>query len=71
VLIRKDFQEEFEERYYSWQHRKEKENEFLDSKQRDMTILEYKRKFQELSIFASAYLSTERDQIERFPNGTR
>jgi hypothetical protein len=39
VLIRKDFQEEFEERYYSRQHKKEKEHEFLDSKQGDMTIL--------------------------------
>jgi hypothetical protein len=28
----RDFQEEFEEWYYSWQHRKEKEQDFLDLK---------------------------------------
>jgi hypothetical protein len=26
----RDFREEFEERYYSWEHRREKEQDFLD-----------------------------------------
>jgi hypothetical protein len=26
----RDFHEEFEERYYSWEHKREKEHEFLD-----------------------------------------
>jgi hypothetical protein len=30
VLRWRDFREEFEERYYSWEHRREKEQEFLD-----------------------------------------
>jgi hypothetical protein len=30
TLIWRDFREEFEERYYSWSHRKKKEQEFLD-----------------------------------------
>jgi hypothetical protein len=34
----RNFREEFEERYYSWQHRKEKEQEFLDLKQGKMSL---------------------------------
>ena len=34
-----DFHEEFEERYYSWEHRREKEHEFLDFRQGDLTVL--------------------------------
>jgi hypothetical protein len=30
VLRWRDFREEFKERYYSWEHRREKEQEFLD-----------------------------------------
>jgi len=30
-----------EERYYSWEHRREKEHEFLDLRHRDLTVLEY------------------------------
>jgi hypothetical protein len=41
----RDFREEFEKRYYSWKHRREKEQEFLDLRQRDLTILEYERRF--------------------------
>jgi hypothetical protein len=45
ALIWRDFREEFKERYYSWQHRKEKEHEFLDLPQGDMIILEHERRF--------------------------
>ncbi|KAL9405108.1 hypothetical protein Peur_002080 [Populus x canadensis] len=62
---------EFEERYYSWQHRKEKEQEFLDLKQGNMTVLEYERRFQDLSIFATTYLPTEHHRVERFREGLR
>lgn len=66
-----NFREEFEERYYSWQHRKEKEQEFLDLKQGNMTVLEYERRFQDLSIFATTHLSTEHHRVERFRDGLR
>jgi hypothetical protein len=33
VLGWRDFHEEFEERYNSWEHRREKEQEFLDLRQ--------------------------------------
>jgi hypothetical protein len=35
VLQWRDFREEFEERYYSWEHMREKEHEFLDLRQGD------------------------------------
>ena len=36
-----------------------------------MTVLEYERRFQDLSIFASVYLPTEQHQIERLRDGLR
>ena len=69
VLRWRDFREEFEERYYSWEHRREKEQEFLDLRQGDLTILEYERRFQYLAAFASTYLPTERHGVERFCDG--
>jgi hypothetical protein len=48
----RDFCEEFKERYYSWEHRREKEQEFLDLRQRDLTVLKYERRFQNLTAFA-------------------
>jgi hypothetical protein len=67
----RNFHEEFEERYYSWEHRREKEHEFLDLRQRDLTVLEYKRRFQDLAAFSSTYLPTERHKVERFRDGLR
>ena len=52
VLRWRDFCEEFKERYYSWEHRREKEQEFLDLRQRDLTVLKYERRFQNLTAFA-------------------
>ena len=67
----RDFHEEFEERYYSWEHKREKEHEFLDLRQGDLTVLEYERRFQDLAAFASTYLPTERHRVERFRDGLR
>jgi hypothetical protein len=36
-----------------------------------MTVLEYERRFQDLSMFASVYLSTEQHRIERLRDGLR
>jgi hypothetical protein len=36
-----------------------------------MTVLEYERRFQDLSMFASIYLSTEQHRIKRLPDGLR
>jgi hypothetical protein len=66
-----DFHEEFETRYYLKQYRREKEQEFLSLQQENMTVLKYKRWFQDFSIFASAMVSTEQHQIDRFRDGLR
>jgi hypothetical protein len=58
VLRWRDFREEFEERYYFLEHRREKEHEFLDLRQGDLTVLEFERRFQDLTAFASTYLPT-------------
>ena len=67
----RDFHEEFEERYYSWEHRREKEQEFLDLRQGDLTVLEYETRFQDFAAFASTYLPTKHHRVERFHDGLR
>ena len=67
----RDFRTEFENQYYSRQHWKIKEQEFLALTQGDMTVLEYERRFQDLSMFASVYLPTEQHRIERLRDGLR
>jgi hypothetical protein len=36
-----------------------------------MIVLEYERRFQDLSIFATTHLSTEHHRVERFWDGLR
>ncbi|KAL9387854.1 hypothetical protein Peur_020978 [Populus x canadensis] len=43
-----------------WLRKREKEQEFLELKLGDLTVLEYERRFQDLAAFASTYLPTER-----------
>jgi hypothetical protein len=65
----RDFRTKFENQYYSCQHRKIKEQEFLTLTQGDMTVLEYERWFQDLFMFAFVYLPTEQHWIERLRDG--
>ena len=67
----RDFRTEFENQYYSRQHRKIKEQGFLALTQGDMIVLEYERRFQDLFMFASVYLPTEQHRIERLRDGLR
>jgi len=69
ALMWRDFREEFEETYYSWKHRKENDQEFLNLQQRDINVFKYERRFQDLSIFASPYLPTEHHRVKRFRDG--
>jgi len=43
----------------------------LDLRQGDLTVLKYKRRFQNLTAFVSTYLPTERRRVERFRDGPR
>lgn len=65
VLSWIDFREEFEHRYYSKQYRRKKEQKFIALCHENMTVLEYRRQFQDLSTFAPALVSTEQHRIDR------
>ena len=71
MLRWRDFRTEFENQYYSRQHRKIKEQELLAFTYEDMTVLEYERRFHDLSMFAFVYLPTEQHRIERLWDGLR
>ena len=43
----------------------------MDLRQGDLTVLEYERRFQDLTAFASTYHPTECYRVERFRDGLR
>lgn len=67
----RDYKVEFENKYYSRQHRKTKEQEFLALRQGNMIVLEYKRWFQDLYMFSSTFLPTKQHKIERLRDELR
>uniref|UniRef100_A0A6N2LEE9 Reverse transcriptase domain-containing protein n=1 Tax=Salix viminalis TaxID=40686 RepID=A0A6N2LEE9_SALVM len=71
TLVWSDFKTEFENQFYSRYHHKVKEQEFLALKQRDMSVLEYERRFHDLSLFAPHYVPTEEHMIEKLRDGLR
>jgi len=54
-----EFKELFLKKYYPTNIHNQKEAEFLMLKQGSMTLVEYKRKFDELSRFAPELMDTE------------
>jgi hypothetical protein len=48
-----------------------KKQEFLDLRQEGMTILEYERRFHDLSMFAPQFIPTEQYMIDRLRDGLR
>jgi hypothetical protein len=66
-----DFKIEFENQYYSKYHRKMKEHEFLALRQEGMSVLEYERRFHDLSLFAPYYVPSEQHMIEKLRDGFR
>jgi hypothetical protein len=46
-----------------------KEQEFLALRQGDMSVLEYKRRFHDLSLFTPHYVPTEEHMIEKLRDG--
>jgi hypothetical protein len=48
-----------------------KEQEFLALRQGDMSVLEYERRFHDLSLFAPQYVPTEEHMIEKLRDGLR
>jgi hypothetical protein len=66
-----DFKIELENQYYSKYHRKMKEQEFLALRQEGMSVLEYERRFHDLSLFAPHYVPSEQHMIEKLRDGFR
>jgi hypothetical protein len=66
-----DFKTKFKNQYYSKYHWKMKEQEFLALRQEGMSVLEYKRRFHDLSLFAPHYVPSEQHMIEKLRDGFR
>ena len=59
------------DKYFSATTRHVKAQEFLELKQRAMTMIEYVARFTELARFADDYVATYMAKVRRFENGLR
>ena len=57
--------------YYRRDVRRAKEQEFLRLKQREMSIIEYATKFNELSCFAPSQVAIEEIRVDNFKQGLK
>ncbi|XP_074342708.1 uncharacterized protein LOC141680356 [Apium graveolens] len=63
------FKELFLEKYYPRFMQKQMEMKFLELKQGSMIVLEYEKKFTELSRFVTKYVNTDEEKAQRFQQG--
>ena len=63
------FHDLFMGKYFQDTVRHAKAQEFLELKQRTMTVLEYVARFTELAHFADDYVATNMAKVRRFENG--
>ena len=63
------FKDLFLEKYYPKYIQKQMEVKFLELKQGNMSVLEYEKKFKELSRFVAKYVGTEEEKAQRFQQG--
>ncbi|XP_074355305.1 uncharacterized protein LOC141694003 [Apium graveolens] len=63
------FKELFLEKYYSRYMQKQMDMKFLELKQGSMTVLEYEKKFIELSRFVTKYVDVDEEKARRFQQG--
>ena len=66
VLTYNDFLREFKDRYMPQIYRDENQREFLNLKQRTLTVAEYEVRFTQLSHYAPMMVATEKDKCCRF-----
>jgi hypothetical protein len=71
TLTWSDFKTKFENQFYFRYHCKVKEQEFLALRYGDMSVLEYERRFHDLSLFAPHYVPIEEHMIEKLRDGLR
>ena len=65
------FQEKFDHKYFPDYMREQKELEFLNLIQGNMTVAKYESKFTELSRFATHMIDDESRKAKRFERGLR
>ncbi|KAL4032686.1 hypothetical protein IC575_005767 [Cucumis melo] len=61
----------FEEKYYPTTYCEAKRDEFLELKQGSLLVVEYERKYTELSRYAEMIVASESDRCRRFERGLR
>ncbi|XP_016901385.1 uncharacterized protein LOC107991239 [Cucumis melo] len=59
----------FEEKYYPTTYCEAKRDEFLELKQGSLSMVEYERKYTELSRYAKVIVASESDRCRRFERG--
>ena len=69
ILTYDDFLREFRDRYMPEIYRDDKQREFLQLRQRTMTVAEYEVRFTQLSHYALVLVATEKDKCRRFEVG--
>ncbi|XP_028066061.1 uncharacterized protein LOC114269008 [Camellia sinensis] len=70
-LVWSKFLELFNEKYFPEAVRRQKQVDFLNFKQNDMSVAQYEAKFAELSRYASHQVAIEEDRVMLFENGLR
>ena len=61
----------FMSKYFPATARHAKAQEFLEPRQRTMTVMEYVARFTELTRFGDNYVATDMDKVRRFENGLK
>ena len=69
ILTYADFLQEFRDRYMPEVYRDEKQREFLNLRERTITVAEYEVRFTQLSHYAPMMVATEKDRCRRFEEG--
>ncbi|EOY13520.1 Gag protease polyprotein [Theobroma cacao] len=66
-----DFLKEFDGLYFTYFHQKEKKREFLSLKQENLTVEEYKTRFNELMLYVPNLVKYEQDKASYFEEELR
>ena len=66
-----EFDQIFQDKYFSESVRDRMKADFLAPRQGSTTVVEYERRFTELSRYAMEFISTEANWAKRFEQGLR
>ena len=71
ALTWREFDQIFQDKYFSESVRDRIKVDFLALRQGNTTVVEYERRFNELSRYAMEFISTEANRAKRFEQGLR